>query len=111
MKKSQANNYIVVTLRIWEENNHFVSECPEFDVASCGDTIDEALKNIKEATLLYLNTIEEKGERQRIFHERNIRMHHVEPPKSRTVDVRLNEFVSTLITQVPATNDPIAAAL
>jgi len=111
MKKSQTDGYIIVTLRIWEENNHFVSECPELDVASCGDTIDEALDNIKEATLLYINTIEEQGERQRIFHERNIRLHHVEPPESRKIDVRLNEFITTLITRVPASDDPIASAV
>ncbi len=36
----------------------FVAVCPEVDVASQGKTIDEALKNLKEAVQLY---VEEMG--------------------------------------------------
>lgn len=111
MKKNQVLGYIVVTFRISKENDHFVSVCPELDVASCGDTIEEALKNIQEATLLYLNTIEEQKERQRVFHEKKIRLHHAKPPKTKKIEVKLNEFVSTFVTQVPVTNDPITAVI
>jgi len=40
--------------------------------ASCGDSFDEALANIAEATSEYLNTIERLGERTRIFKEKRI---------------------------------------
>jgi predicted RNase H-like HicB family nuclease len=37
----------------WEEEV-YVAECPEVGTASQGDTIEEALANLKEATELYL---------------------------------------------------------
>ncbi|WP_107666415.1 type II toxin-antitoxin system HicB family antitoxin [Cyanothece sp. BG0011] len=37
----------------WEEDV-YVAECPEVGTASQGDTIEEALANLKEATELYL---------------------------------------------------------
>ena len=27
---------------IWKEGNAYVSYCPQFDVSSCGDTVEEA---------------------------------------------------------------------
>ncbi|MEA5534057.1 type II toxin-antitoxin system HicB family antitoxin [Crocosphaera sp. XPORK-15E] len=37
----------------WEEDV-YVAECPEVGTVSQGDTIEEALANLKEATELYL---------------------------------------------------------
>ncbi|MEA5535637.1 type II toxin-antitoxin system HicB family antitoxin [Crocosphaera sp. XPORK-15E] len=37
----------------WEEDV-YVAECPEVGTASQGDTIEEALANLREATELYL---------------------------------------------------------
>ena len=37
----------------WEEDV-YVAECPEVGTASQGDTIEEAISNLKEATELYL---------------------------------------------------------
>ncbi len=37
----------------WDEDV-YVAECPEVGTASQGDTIEEALANLKEATTLYL---------------------------------------------------------
>ena len=37
----------------WEEDV-YVAECPEVGTASKGDTIEEAISNLKEATELYL---------------------------------------------------------
>ncbi|WP_198139214.1 type II toxin-antitoxin system HicB family antitoxin [Crocosphaera chwakensis] len=37
----------------WEEDV-YVAECPEVGTASQGDSIEEALANLKEATELYL---------------------------------------------------------
>jgi predicted RNase H-like HicB family nuclease len=46
------------TALIRKGEKQFVALCPEVDVASQGYTIDEALKNLKEAVELY---IEEMG--------------------------------------------------
>jgi predicted RNase H-like HicB family nuclease len=42
------------TAVIHKEDDAYVAECPEVGTVSQGKTIEEALKNIKEATELYL---------------------------------------------------------
>jgi len=39
---------------ITKEENLFVANCPELDIASQGETIEDALNNLKEAIELYL---------------------------------------------------------
>ena len=47
------------TAFVWRESDGYVSKCPELNVASCGDTFDEAIGNLREAVELYLeNAIE-----------------------------------------------------
>jgi len=43
-----------LTALIEREGNGFVSLCPELDVASQGDTIEEAKANLQEALELFL---------------------------------------------------------
>ena len=38
---------------VWREGNWYVAQCLELDVASQGETEDEALSNLKEALELY----------------------------------------------------------
>jgi len=42
------------TAVVWKEKKGFVSKCPELGVASCGDTFEEAVDNLKEAVELYI---------------------------------------------------------
>jgi len=42
------------TAVIYREKDVYVAECPEVGTASQGETIEEALVNLKEATELYL---------------------------------------------------------
>ena len=44
----------ILTAVIQKEDDTFVAECPEVGTASQGKTIEEAAKNLKEATELYL---------------------------------------------------------
>lgn len=47
------------TAVVWKESQGYVSKCSELNVASCGDTFDEAIGNLREAVELYLeNAIE-----------------------------------------------------
>ena len=39
---------------VYKEDELYVLECPEVGTASQGDTIEEALVNLKQATKLYL---------------------------------------------------------
>ncbi len=45
-----------LTAIIEREGDGYVTLCPEVDVASQGDTIDEAKKNLKEALELFFET-------------------------------------------------------
>ncbi|MFH1626393.1 MAG: type II toxin-antitoxin system HicB family antitoxin [Pseudomonadota bacterium] len=42
------------TAVVWKETEGYVSKCPELGVASCGDSFDEAVSNLREAVELYL---------------------------------------------------------
>lgn len=71
--------FIVVTCNITKDDSTYVAICPEFDVASQGKTVEEANNNVKDAVLLYLNTIEELGTRKEIFKERKIKTYTAIP--------------------------------
>ena len=43
-----------ITAIVEREDNGYTSLCPEFDIASQGDTIESARKNLQEAMELFL---------------------------------------------------------
>ncbi len=43
---------------IYKEENLYVAECPEVGSISQGETIEQALENLKEATQLYMEETE-----------------------------------------------------
>lgn len=43
-----------LTASIWKEDNWFIAQCLEIDVASQGETEEEALANLQEALELHL---------------------------------------------------------
>ena len=49
------------TAVVWKEKEGYVSKCPELGTASCGDTFDEAVANLREAVELYLENARELG--------------------------------------------------
>jgi predicted RNase H-like HicB family nuclease len=50
----QVTNTLELSAVVWRENAIYVALCPEFDVASQGKSVEEALRNLKEALELYL---------------------------------------------------------
>ena len=54
-------NVFDYTAVVWKESEAYVSKCPELGVASCGDTLEEAVENLKEAVQLYLENAVELG--------------------------------------------------
>ena len=46
----------MITVRIRQDGNQFVSHCLDYDIASQGQTSQEAIENIKEAVSLFLET-------------------------------------------------------
>jgi len=51
---------IRVPLSLWKEGDVYVSFTPALDLSSCGDTRDEAIRNIDEAARLFFQTAEER---------------------------------------------------
>jgi predicted RNase H-like HicB family nuclease len=49
----QSSTFSLTAILHWEEDV-YVAECPEVGTASQGDTVEEALTNLPEATELYL---------------------------------------------------------
>ncbi len=45
-----------MTATIWRENDGYVSVCSEIDVASQGDSVEEARSNLREAVELFFET-------------------------------------------------------
>ena len=58
-----------LTAIIEREGNGYVALCPEVDVASQGDTIDEAKKNLREALELFFETASPEEIRERLHSE------------------------------------------
>jgi len=47
----------IFTAMVYLEEDVYVAECPEVGTASQGETIEEAIANLKEATELYLDEL------------------------------------------------------
>jgi predicted RNase H-like HicB family nuclease len=86
---------VLLTFKLHQTpDGQWAAECVELGVPSFGHTLDEAMSRIREATLLYLNTIERLGDRARIFAERGIKVRRGEQRVRKSVDADLNEVVS-----------------
>ncbi len=46
---------------VWQEGKVFVSYCPELDVSSCGDTVEEVRANLRSALRLFVEETERMG--------------------------------------------------
>jgi len=58
-----------LTEELWKEGNMYVSFCPELDIASCGETVDQAKKNLKEAILINLEEAQKLGTLDNLLEE------------------------------------------
>jgi predicted RNase H-like HicB family nuclease len=55
-----------VTALIERDGDGYVALCPEFDIASQGDTVEEARHNLVEALTLFFETADESELRDRL---------------------------------------------
>jgi len=58
-----------LTATIWREDGGYVSLCSELDIASQGDTVEEARRNLKEAVELFFETAHPDEVAQRLNSE------------------------------------------
>ena len=60
---------LTFTTQIFKEGKQYVSFNPELEVASCGDTPEEAKENLKEAIEGFLIVAEQKGTLETILEQ------------------------------------------
>jgi predicted RNase H-like HicB family nuclease len=58
-----------LTAIIEREGDGYVSLCPELDIASQGDSIEQARENLKEALELFFETASRKEIKKRLHHD------------------------------------------
>jgi len=58
-----------LTAIIEREGDGYVALCPELDIASQGDTVDEARKNLQEALELFFETASPEEIKERLHDE------------------------------------------
>jgi len=50
-----------LTEEIWKEGNMYVSFCPELDIASCGEDVEQAKNNLLEAIVINIEETKKMG--------------------------------------------------
>jgi predicted RNase H-like HicB family nuclease len=63
------NTTIQFNTQVWKEGDMYVAYAPQLDVSSCGKTVDEAKKNIKEAVGLFISEAQKMDTLNQILDE------------------------------------------
>ncbi|MDO8484759.1 MAG: hypothetical protein Q7S35_07410 [Candidatus Limnocylindrales bacterium] len=71
-RKGSTISTVLLTIAIWREAEHWLSECVELGIRSFGSDPEDAAEQAMDAVCSYLNTLEEIGERERVFAEKSI---------------------------------------
>jgi predicted RNase H-like HicB family nuclease len=50
-----------VTEELWREGDMYVAYCPELDIPSCGHSVEQAKKNLREVIGIHLEEAEKQG--------------------------------------------------
>ena len=58
-----------LTEEIWKEGNMYVSYCPELDIASCGEDVQQAKRNLTEAILINIEETKHLGTFERFIED------------------------------------------
>ena len=95
--------YVALTGTVqWDEVAYW-SRCPELGVASCGDTIEEALDNLGEALELQLLALADIGRLEQDFQENGIAVQTGPlPTESVIVSAPLGKIFRIYVLPVPA---------
>jgi len=60
---------IRLTEEIWKEGNMYVSYCPELDVSSCGEDVEQAKKNLVETIIINIEETKKLGTFEQFIEE------------------------------------------
>lgn len=69
METAYKHKELQLTAGVWKEGALYVSYIPQLDISSCGETVDEARKNIREATELFIEGLEQNGTLAQVLEE------------------------------------------
>lgn len=98
---ASRSGYIVVQLVAEPDEGQFASYCPDLDVASTGDTVQEAFANLQEAIGLHLNALSEHGEVWKELSRRGVTIHRHSPREiKRETALRPGMYVTSFSTAV-----------
>ena len=97
-----AGGYVALTGYIEPEDDGFNAYCPELGVASCGDTIEEALDNLGEALEIFCEDLADIGTLAREFRKGGVEVQTGPwPTDSVTVSVPIGKIARVYILPVP----------
>ena len=68
-------NCLVLTVRTFKEGEAVVAYVPELDLSSCGDTVESARRNAKDAVQGFIEVCRETGSLREILLESSSRRH------------------------------------
>lgn len=66
---------ITFTVHVFREGRVFVAHNPELNVSSCGDTVEEAKKNLKDAVRGFLKSAHKMGTLKNILEDAGYSFH------------------------------------
>jgi predicted RNase H-like HicB family nuclease len=94
---------IVLTFVVEKEGDVYVATCRELDTSSFGESSDEALAQVEEATTVYLETLIQEGLLEKVLAERGVT---IDPPRSARKEIEIvahpGEILSARVVQIPA---------
>jgi hypothetical protein len=61
---------IHLTEEIWKEGNMYVSYCPELDISSCGENIQQAKSNLLETIIINIEETKKTGTFEKFIEDR-----------------------------------------
>ncbi len=61
-----------LTEEIWKEGNMYVSYCPELDISSCGEDVQQAKNNLFEAILINIEETKKMGTFEQFLEESSL---------------------------------------
>lgn len=97
-KTEQVVGHIILTLRAERTAKDVIeAECVELGVPSFGSTLDDALQNVANATVAYLDALTAEGELKRVLRENGLKIIPGPPakaPKRKRVSARTDEVVT-----------------
>ena len=58
-----------LTEELWKEGNMYVSYCPELDISSCGESVEQAKKNLVDTIIINIEETKKMGTLNQFFEE------------------------------------------